>query len=123
MQSRLIKEMHYARIPVTNLEAAVEWYVRCLGLEHAWSENGMAMVRQEPSPLLILMQADPGTYSHFTVDGEPVESLTFVSDDLDRFHQHLAVQGVQVEPIRPVENGFRLFRFYDRDGNLFQVHS
>lgn len=122
MSQPLLKEMHYARVPVTDLDAAVAWYTRCLGLQHAWTRNDMAMVRQEPGLMLVLMKADAGSQSHFTVNGSPVESLTFTSPEIRRLHEHLVDQGVQVDDLIEDDNGFLFFHFFDLCGNKFQVH-
>lgn len=121
MSTPLIGEIHYLRVPVTDLESAVRWYTECLGFQHAWTTEDMAMVKLVSGQMLVLQKADAGSYSHFTKDGQPVESITFTSAEIRRLHQHLINNGVQVDEIK--EDGHHLlFHFFDPDGNKFQVH-
>lgn len=122
MTRPLINEVHYVRIPVTDLDAAVDWYTRCLGLDHLWTNDGMAMVKSPAGAMLVLMKADEGSHSHFTVDGKPRESITLTSAEIRELYSHLKANGVTVDELIQDANGHLLFHFFDLCGNMFQVH-
>lgn len=121
MRLPLIQEIHYLRIPVADLGASISWYSKYLGFEHLWTRNDMAMVKLSSGQMLVLMKADAGTHSHFTKDGQPVETITFTSPVIRELHQHLSENGVTVDEIEN-HDGHLLFHFFDPNGNKFQVH-
>ena len=120
-QQTFIEQIHYFRIPVMNLDASVQWYTDCLGLNVRRRIEGLAVMEVQSDPLLVLVQADAESRGHFTIDGRPEFSVGVTSPDIQKFRDHLIGKGVEVDEMKE-DNGHFYFHFFDPSGNILQAH-
>ncbi|TMV48902.1 VOC family protein [Paenibacillus mesophilus] len=120
-QQPFIEQIHYFRIPVTDLDASVQWYTDILGLKVRRRGEGLAVMELQEDPLLVLVQADAESRGHFTIDGRAEFSVGFTSPDIHNFRDHLIGQEVEVDEMKE-DNGHYFFHFFDPSGNKLQAH-
>jgi catechol 2,3-dioxygenase-like lactoylglutathione lyase family enzyme len=97
-----------AGVPVSDLDAGIDWYTRCLGRppdrrageEILWDIDEHATLFIEPNPA----QAGAGR-------------ITLVVAGLDALLEHLAARRIAHEPIETYSNGVRHVKVPDPDGN------
>jgi catechol 2,3-dioxygenase-like lactoylglutathione lyase family enzyme len=97
-----------AGVPVSDLEAAIDWYTRFFGRppdmrageEILWDVDEHATLFIEPDAA----RAGGGR-------------ITFAVAGLDALLEHLAAQGIPHEPIETYSNGVRHVNVPDPDGN------
>lgn len=98
----------YAGVPVSDLDASIEWYTRFFGkppVHRAGDE--------------VLWEID----EHATLFIEPNAKwvgsgrITFAVTGLDALLDRLAAQGIEHEPIETYSNGVRHVKIPDPDGN------
>jgi catechol 2,3-dioxygenase-like lactoylglutathione lyase family enzyme len=98
----------FAGVPVSDLEAGIEWYTRLFGRppdkragdEVLWDVDYHATLFIEPDG------ASAGT-----------ARITFAVAGLDRLLERLAERGIEHEPAETYSNGVRHVRVPDPDGN------
>ena len=98
----------FAGIPVSDLDAGVDWYTRFFGRppdsrvgdEVLWEIDEHATLFIEPN----VAQAGAGR-------------ITLAVAGLDELLRHLAAQGIEHEPIETYSNGVRHVKIPDPDGN------
>ncbi|MCM3718995.1 VOC family protein [Fictibacillus phosphorivorans] len=122
MAKPFIHEMHYFRIPVTNLQASITWYTECLGFQLKHSDGKLAVIELSSGPLLILIQGDPDSKGHFTINGKAEFSIGFTTSAINELYTYLKDQNVKVDDMQE-DNGHSYFHFYDPSGNKLQVHN
>lgn len=122
MTNSVINEMHYFRIPVNDLQEAINWYTECLGFLVRHSNEELAVMELKSGPLLILVQADLDSRGHFTVNGQAEFSIGFTTSDIKHLHSYLKNENVKVDEIQE-DNGHNFFHFFDPSGNKLQVHN
>ena len=106
MQGR-ITEL-FAGVPVSDLEASVDWYTRLFGRppddragqEILWKIDEQAWLFIEPNA----SQAGAGR-------------ITFAVEGLDALLEHLAAERIEHQPIETYSNGVRHVKIPDPDGN------
>jgi catechol 2,3-dioxygenase-like lactoylglutathione lyase family enzyme len=97
-----------AGVPVSDLDAGIDWYTRFFGRppdmragdEVLWDVDEHATLFIEPNPA----QAGAGR-------------ITFAVAGLDGLLEHLAAQRIAHEPIETYSNGVRHVKIPDPDGN------
>ncbi|WP_181347779.1 VOC family protein [Thalassobacillus sp. CUG 92003] len=125
MQSYL-KRVGTTYIPVSNVEAASEWYQEKLGaVENFRNEDKAILDFADQS--FFLVKSQEGQQAQF-IDhrGDEHFSLTFEVDgweNLKRFHEDLNDNGVTVGEIEDRGHPGNNFVFYDLDRNAFDVWS
>lgn len=118
------------RIGVHDLERAVKWYQRYIGMtvEAVHPDQGYAVLKlgvnhhPEQSHTWILERL-PGTANRTQVDG-PVRPRCFIPEREAFFHYHayLRANGICAGEIGGfIQRGYTKFHFYDPDGNRFNV--
>ncbi|QGQ96097.1 VOC family protein [Paenibacillus psychroresistens] len=117
----LIEEIHYFRIPVSELEDSVRWYTECLGFKLRRMTEELAVVELNAGPLLILVKADSDSRGHFTRNGEFEFAVGFTSPNIQRLRESLIESGVEVDDMKE-EDGHFFFHFFDPSGNKLQAH-
>jgi catechol 2,3-dioxygenase-like lactoylglutathione lyase family enzyme len=98
----------FAGVPVSDLEASVDWYTRLFGRppdervgeEVLWAIDDHAWLFIEPNA----SQAGAGR-------------ITFAVEGLDALLEHLAAEHIEHEPIETYSNGVRHVKIPDPDGN------
>lgn len=116
-----LDEIHYFRIPVTDLEGSVDWYTNVLGLTLRRQTEGRAVFAVGGGPLLVIVKADVDSRGHFLIGGSPEFSVGFTCQDIHNFREYLIKQGAQADPMEE-EDGHYYFHFYDPSGNKLQAH-
>jgi catechol 2,3-dioxygenase-like lactoylglutathione lyase family enzyme len=116
-----LEEIHYFRIPVTDLEASVHWYVNILRLTLLRKTDERAVFTVGGGPLLVIVRADADSRGHFLKEGTPEFSVGFTSPDIHNFRDYLIEQDVQVDDMQE-EDGHYYFHFYDQSGNKLQAN-
>jgi catechol 2,3-dioxygenase-like lactoylglutathione lyase family enzyme len=122
MSNSYLEEIHYFRVPVTDLEQSISWYTETLGLQLRFSQEDLAVLALKSGPLYVLVKADNDSRGHFTVNGQPEFSVGFTTLRIREFHTYLTTKDVRVEPIQE-DKGHHFFYFYDPSGNKLQVHN
>ena len=98
----------YAGVPVSDLDASIDWYTRLFGRppdmragdEILWDLNEHATLFIEPNAA----QAGSGR-------------ITLGVTRLDALLEHLAAEGIEHEPIETYSDGVRHVKIPDPDGN------
>jgi catechol 2,3-dioxygenase-like lactoylglutathione lyase family enzyme len=116
-----LDEIHYFRIPVTDLEGSVDWYSNVLGLQLRAQTESRAVFAVGEGPLLVIVKADADSRGHFLIEGSPEFSVGFTCSDIHNFREYLIEQGSPVELMQE-EDGHYYFHFYDPSGNKLQAH-
>lgn len=120
-QKPYLDEIHYFRIPVTDLEDSVDWYTNVLGLILRRQTEERAVFAVGDGPLLVIVKADADSRGHFLIQGSPEFSVGFTCQDITNFREYLIKQGVQADPMQE-EDGHYYFHFCDPSGNKLQAH-
>jgi catechol 2,3-dioxygenase-like lactoylglutathione lyase family enzyme len=116
-----LDEIHYFRIPVTDLEGSVDWYSNVLGFKLRAQTDRRAVFAVGEGPLLVIVKADADSRGHFLIEGLPEFSVGFTCSDIHNFREYLIEQGSPVELMQE-EDGHFYFHFYDPSGNKLQAH-
>jgi len=116
-----LEEIHYFRIPVTDLEGSVHWYTNVLRLTLRRQTEERAVFAVGEGSLLVIVKADADSRGHFLIEGKPEFSVGFTCPEIHNFREYLIEQTVQVEPMQE-EDGHYYFHFYDPSGNKLQAH-
>ncbi len=99
---------------VRNLEKAIDWYTRELGLTLRWKQPGLACLNLGETPLTLMEVAEgfvPVTEAPFN----------FYAPDIEAAHRRLKEAGAVVDDEITDEPGVRWFSFTDPDGNRLEV--
>lgn len=99
-----------AVVPVTDIAAAREWYVRLLGRE---PDNN-------PMDTLVEWQLVDHGFLQVTLDGERAGTgqVNFAVDDLAHHVRELTARGIAPGDVQPVNKGVELYPVADPDGNV-----
>jgi catechol 2,3-dioxygenase-like lactoylglutathione lyase family enzyme len=116
-----LEDIHYFRIPVTDLDSSARWYSDVLRLVLRRQTDERAVFEIGEGPLLVIVKADADSRGHFYIEGTPEFSVGFTCPDIHRFREYLIEQGVRAESMHE-EGGHYYFHFYDPSGNKLQVH-
>lgn len=123
MVKKYISRISSVEIPVSDLEASVEWYTRILGLQVQHKGDAFAMLTFDAVgvPGVFLCETrDTGRLQFENTNNGVIHSMIdFYTDDLKGFHEFLVAQGVQAGELKIDTNSdFGGFGFRDPDGNL-----
>ena len=116
MDARLFKRIDTVFVPVRDLDAAVSWYTRALGLSLRWKQANYAAL--DAAQTALTLYQPEGELRPFT-DHAP---FNLYATDVQAAHRTLQAAGAQVEPIQ-VEPGVSFFDFRDPDGNRLGICS
>lgn len=110
----LFKRIDTVFLPVRNLDAAIDWYTKTLGLTLRWKSGNYAA-----------MNAGETAFTLFQPEGEfqPFAGhmpFNFYVTDPEEAHKRLAAAGAQVQLINR-ETGFAWFDWSDPDGNQLGI--
>ena len=109
-------------VPVSDFWKSKKWYENVLGLE--WCGHCFKL---DSGPTLFLCETKDNAISNFnfkTRDGYEMFVITFQTrsiEQLNDLHAHLKANGVEIEEIEDRGLCGNNFRFYDPDGNKFDV--
>jgi catechol 2,3-dioxygenase-like lactoylglutathione lyase family enzyme len=124
--NKYISRISSVEIPVTNLEASVNWYTQILGVHIQHKDEKFAMLTFDSIgvPGIFLCETQDSSRLFFkNTNNEVLHSIIdFYTSDLKGFHQYLLDQGVQVGELNlHAESDFGGFGFRDPDGNLISA--
>ncbi|MFG6149715.1 VOC family protein [Halobacillus sp. B23F22_1] len=113
-------------LPVNDVEASAQWYMRKLGAELSYKDEEKAIVNLA-NQSFFLVKSKRGETSNFTdYKGRRCFSFTFEVNGetaLKNLHQTFINNGIQVGEIEDRGHPGRNFVFYDLNGNQFDVWS
>ncbi|WP_232540764.1 VOC family protein [Lysinibacillus fusiformis] len=106
-------------IPVRNLEKAIEWYRKILGLEGGEEHFGHLFVAPMEGTASLILDAMPKWRKE---DGDiptyQVPSIQFLTDDIHAAYQFMKDNNVDL--VTEIQDDF-YFVFKDLDGNLLMI--
>ncbi|MBP3961595.1 VOC family protein [Paenibacillus lignilyticus] len=126
----LLKRVSHNYLPVSDLQKALAWYMKYLGLKHISDNrtprNDGGILILGNGQWLFLLESKSNKNANFVTDdweGDNYEmfSLTFETDDIITLHASLRQSGTHVEPIVDLGGCGLQFKFKDPDGNKFNV--
>jgi catechol 2,3-dioxygenase-like lactoylglutathione lyase family enzyme len=109
-------------VRVRNLEQARDWYQQRLGLDPVYFDANERLVvcGFGGATSLTIWELKPEEEPSFS-SGNLGTYPIFFSEDIEAAHQDLAERGVKVGSIQEGNGGVRWFRFWDLEGNIFEV--
>ena len=122
-------------IPVAELQRAMTWYERALGLASSWSDAHHALLESpqadaDSSPqgvrVLLVATSDPSRLGFDnTHNGLRHSVVDFRTDELEALHAHLVTLGGRVDTLAPPANDWapRGFGFSDPEGNRLAAYT
>jgi predicted enzyme related to lactoylglutathione lyase len=123
-------------IPVGDLQRAMTWYERALGLASSWSDAHHALLEspranvEDSSPqgvrVLLVATADASRLGFDnTHNGLRHSVVDFRTDELEALHAHLVTLGGRVDDLAPPANDWapRGFGFSDPEGNRLAAYT
>ena len=116
MEARLFKRIDTVFVPVRNLESAIAWYTRALGLSLRWKQGNYAALDAAQTALTLYQPT--GELRPFS-EHAPFNLYT---PDVVAAHRALQEAGASPEPIQ-TEPGVSFFDFRDPDGNRLGICS
>lgn len=116
-----IEGIAYNVIPVTNISASVDWFVKHFNFVVQHQREDYAGLFFNNRPVINLLQTDDNSRANFIVNGSPHWVITFYTKDIASLHKDLAEEGVQVGDISDEGHWGKFFTMYDPDGNIFDV--
>ncbi|CAG9622559.1 VOC family protein [Sutcliffiella rhizosphaerae] len=112
-------------LPVLNKNASIRWYEEKLGF--AWNGHCFDLGN---GPVIFLVQVkypEDVKISYLTDAWEgkdyEMQLVTFRSKNIEETHKMLKNRNVKVKEIKMYDNNRKNFRFYDLNGNKFDVWS
>lgn len=125
-QKPMLKKVLCNYLPVSNLEAATQWYQEVFGLEVKKREPDGAILILGNGQWLFLLETTENRTANFITkqwDGEEFEmfSLTFEVENIVELHRRLRQYSSDVEPLVDQGSCGLQFKFKDPDGNKFNV--
>lgn len=115
--SALFERVDSVFVKVRDLEKAIEWYTKTLGLSVRWrnDEGGFAALDIGGTTITFELEKDSESF-------KPSEEATFILfvRDIEEAHTGLTSQGVEAGPIEMLYD-VRWFWFKDQDGNKIKA--
>jgi predicted enzyme related to lactoylglutathione lyase len=105
----------FAGIPVSDLNAAVDWYSRLLGRDVSFRPDDTEAVWELDDNVFVYVKAGR------SVVGGALVALT--ADDLDAFLANAAARGITAAAIEDYGEGTRKALIFDPDGNELGIIS
>jgi catechol 2,3-dioxygenase-like lactoylglutathione lyase family enzyme len=98
----------YAGVPVSDLDAGIEWYMRFFGRPPDWRAGDEILWEIDEHAWLFI---EPNAAQAGT------GRITLSVAGLDALLEHLASEGIEHEPVETYSNGVRHVKIPDPDGN------
>jgi catechol 2,3-dioxygenase-like lactoylglutathione lyase family enzyme len=115
--AELFQRIDTVFIKVRDLDKAVEWYTKILGLKLRWKndEGGYAAIEMGGAPITFVVEKDSEKF-------KPYEDAPFIiyARDIVEAHNSLHSQNVEVGAIETLYDS-KWFWFKDQDGNVERV--
>jgi predicted enzyme related to lactoylglutathione lyase len=112
-------------LPVIDKEETIKWYQEKLGIQ--WTGYSFNL-GNGPEIMLVTVKNKEDvklTYKtdHWEGHDYDMHLLTFKSDNIEKTYESLKEQGVNVSEVKLYDGNRKNFRFYDLNGNRFDVWS
>ncbi|MFD1676870.1 VOC family protein [Alicyclobacillus fodiniaquatilis] len=111
----------YLGIPVSDLQAAAEWYGKHFGFKVVTEDPIFLELITKSGVRICLTQHEPKVNSHINLPSGPFPVQGFIVSDAELVYQGLKNNGVQVGEFFDYQG--KSFSFYDLDGNFIEVWS
>ena len=125
MDSKIVR-IGTVYIPVQNLTAATDWYVKHLGAVVSYSDEDKSILNFADASFFLVKARDGERNFFYDVLEKKRFPITFEVDglgDLITLQQQLEVGGVNVGEVEDRGHAGNNFVFEDLDGNVFDVWS
>ena len=125
MDSKLVR-IGTVYIPVQNLTAATDWYVKHFGAVVSYSDEDKAILNFADASFFLVKARDGERNFFYDVHEKKRFPITFEVDGLDALislQQQLKIGGVKVGDVEDRGHAGNNFVFEDLDGNVFDVWS
>ena len=125
MDSKLVR-IGTVYIPVQNLTAATDWYVKHLGAVVSYSDEDKAILNFADASFFLVKARNGERNFFYDVHEKKRFPITFEVDGLDALialQQQLKMDGVQAGDVEDRGHAGNNFVFEDLDGNVFDVWS
>ncbi|KMK76824.1 VOC family protein [Alkalihalobacillus pseudalcaliphilus] len=122
----VLKRVGTTYIPVNEVQAAVDWYVKKLEAELSYRDEDKAIIHLANQSFFLVRAKEGESANFIDHSGQTRFSLTFEVDgvqQLEVLHQELNKRFIKTGEIEDRGHPGRNFVFYDLDGNLFDVWS
>ncbi|TMV48782.1 VOC family protein [Paenibacillus mesophilus] len=122
IDNSIIQEVNFIHLPVSNVDEAVNWYVKHLGCKGAHKvHDGLASVNLPSGPTLLFIQTQHEERAKFLNRGRDYSIAGFITKDIEKAFASLKENGVRVLNYRDEGDVGKFFDFYDLDGNMFTI--
>ncbi len=122
----VLKRVGTTYLPVTDVQKAMEWYCTNLGAVCTYQDADKAILQLADQSFFLIPAAQGASNSFKDSQGNEWFGLTFEVDGpeaLRDFQNQLKEQGVRVGSIEERGHAGINVRFWDEDGNAFDVWS
>lgn len=125
-QKPMLKRVLCNYLPVSNIQAAAQWYAETFGLNVKKRDpDGAILILGDGQWLFLLESTERKTANFITNQWEGKEfemfSLTFEVENIVELHKRLRQSHADVEPLVDQGSCGLQFKFKDPDGNKFNV--
>ena len=111
----------YLGIPVTDIQAAAEWYRKHFGFNVVTEDPIFLELLTESGVRICLSRHATKVNSHINLQSGPFPVQGFIVSDAETVYQELKNDGVEVGKFFDYQG--KSFSFYDPDGNFIEVWS
>lgn len=121
-----LKRVGTTYLPVSDLKKATHWYTENLEAEVSYQDAEKTILNLADQSFFLIASAPHQSNSFLDVHEQAWFGLGFEVDGEDSllaFHEQLVRKGVQVGDIESRGHAGKNFRFWDEDGNAFDVWS
>ncbi|PPA70347.1 VOC family protein [Jeotgalibacillus proteolyticus] len=125
MNERLIR-VGTTYLPVSNVEASVQWYVNKLGAKLTYQDMDKAILNLANQSFFLVKTEKKQNLNFYDANGDERFSLTFEVNGLhalEELHRDFKERQLNVGEIENRGHAGKNFVFRDPDGNLFDVWS
>ena len=109
----------YVYLPVSDFNAAAEWYHEIFGFETSFSDPLYRELRSPSGIRLLLIERRGSVNAHMMYGQNEQATYGFTVKDIDYTHAILLSKGVKVKKIIAYQG--KSFSFTDPDGNVIEI--
>ncbi|WP_158606976.1 VOC family protein [Paenibacillus ginsengarvi] len=118
----IIQEVNFIHMPVSDIDEAINWYIKYLGCKGAHKvHEELASVNLPSGPTLLFIKTQHEERAKFLKNGQDYSIVGFITKDIEKAFASLKENGVRVHNFRDEGEVGKFFDFYDPDGNRFTI--